>query len=71
MEINGIEYVNVETAANMLKVSQGRVRQLIADGEVTTLKLTRRLNMIPLREVEKFMNTPKKRGRPKKSIDNR
>ena len=70
MEINGIEYVNVDTAAKMLAVSAGRVRQLIASGRLPTLKITKRLNMIPLREVEFFMNTPRFGGRPKKALDN-
>jgi hypothetical protein len=74
MEINGIEYVNVDTASKMLEVSSGRVRQLIADGTLPTLKLTKRLNMIPLRNLEEFMNLPsKEHGRKRnvnKSIDN-
>lgn len=70
MEINGIEYVNVDTAAKMIGVSSGRVRQLIANGRLSTFKITKRLNMIPLREVEFFVNTPRKEGRPKKSLDN-
>ena len=70
MEINGTEYVDVATAAAILKVTGGRVRQWIANGQLSSIKIGRRMNLLPLREVEIFSQKTRKNGRPKEVIDN-
>lgn len=70
MEINGIEYVDIPTAATIIKVTGGRVRQLIANGQLSSIKVGKRLNLLPLREVETFAQKIRKNGRPKEVLDN-
>jgi len=69
MDINGTECISIDTAAQILKVTSGRVRQFIAEGRLRSIKVGSRLNMLPLRDVELFAEKPRKQGRKKPVLD--
>lgn len=61
MSIKG--YVTTKEAAERLDVSPGRVRQMIADGDVESIKLGA-TRLITIESLERFEATRRGRGKP-------
>lgn len=64
MEINGVECVDVEAAANRIGVSAGRVRQLIADGTLPVMPLGMRKKWIAIEAIDAYKKTSRPVGNP-------
>jgi len=60
-----IEYISTPEAARMLGVSDGRIRQMVASGQLPAKKEGRD-NMVRFTDVEALRTKPRKAGRPKK-----
>lgn len=59
--IEGKEYVTTREAATLLKVSHGRVRQLVRDGVLTDkIQLDPRRTLVSLEQVKEYDNTRRK-----------
>lgn len=57
------EYVDIPEAARILGVSEGRIRQLVADGKLEHKKVSP--TQIPLTAIVERMQSPPPNGRPK------
>ena len=65
VNINGKDYVTTSEAARILKLSSGRVRQLVMDGVITDkIALAPRQTLISLEQVHEYEATKRKAGRP-------
>ena len=60
------KYFPVRDAAEMLGLSVGRIRQLIAEERISAVKLTDRMSLIAESEVKRFSKLKRKPGRPAK-----
>ncbi len=60
------DFFTVKDVAQKLKVSVGRIHQLITDGRITPVKKIGNYNFFDKESVEKLAKTPRKTGRPKK-----
>jgi excisionase family DNA binding protein len=54
MVINGEEHITIKEAAEIIGVSAGRVRQLVASKRLPSIKVGARLNMISRKTAEEF-----------------
>lgn len=68
MEIDGIEYLDVQQAAKELNVSPGRVRQLITENRVTSIKLGQ-FRLVRASDIAGIKAEARTAGRPPKSKD--
>jgi excisionase family DNA binding protein len=66
MEIDGIEYLDVQQAAKELDVSPGRVRQLITENRVNSIKLGQ-FRLIRALDIASIKAEARTAGRPPKS----
>jgi excisionase family DNA binding protein len=66
MIIDGITYITVKEAAEILDVSDGRVRQFIMEGRLFPRKIAGRINVLPLADVQAFARLKRP---PHKHID--
>lgn len=66
MEIDGVKYFDVQQAAAELDVSPGRVRQLIAENRVESIKIGQ-FRLIKAVDVEKAKAEARGAGRPRKT----
>jgi excisionase family DNA binding protein len=57
--------LNVEEAAVLIKVTTGRVRQMLRGGEMKGRKANKRAWMIERQEVDRLAAEEKKTGRPR------
>jgi excisionase family DNA binding protein len=70
MEIDGIEYFDVKQAAIELGVTPGRVRQLITENRVASIKLGQ-FRLVKASDIEKVKAEARTVGRPSKPKDNK
>ena len=59
-ELNGM--TTVKDAAKILKVSVRRVHDFIAEGRLRAERITPRLYLLDLKDIEKFAKIPRKTG---------
>lgn len=55
--------VTVRDAAKRLRVSRQRVQQFIAEGRLPAVRVTSRMSLVDIRDVERLANIPRKPGR--------
>lgn len=67
---NQFDYVGVTVAAEMVGVTVGRIRQLIADETIKAERLNERAWAIPREELKKI-SRPKSVGRPRSGTPKR
>lgn len=61
------KYVNTATAADIVGVTSGRIRQWLGDGTLKGVKVSERSWLIPLTAVERIAKQPPPNsGRPRK-----
>ena len=58
--------VTVRDAARRLKVSRQRVQQFIAEGRLPAVKVTSRMCLVDIRDVDQLASVPRKPGRKSK-----
>jgi excisionase family DNA binding protein len=61
------KFVTVEAAAELIGCTDGRVRQLLRNGDLPGEKLSERVWLILRKDAEKYALIPYKTGRPKNS----
>jgi excisionase family DNA binding protein len=59
------KFVTVEAAAELIGCTDGRVRQLLRNGDLPGEKLSERVWLILRKDAEKYAAIPYKTGRPK------
>ena len=67
------KFISVSKAAEIIGVTEGRIRQLLAietsDGGLDGFKINERAWVIPRREAERIRDNPFEIGRPRGSCD--
>jgi len=63
MSVPTSSFVSVQEAADLIGITDGRVRQLLRSGELRGHKVNERAWIIPMDEVERFRKLPPGKGR--------
>lgn len=61
--IDGKEYVSIKEAAEIIDVSEGRIRQFIFRKQLPSIQIGKRLRMLPLDAVQEFASMPRPTGK--------
>lgn len=60
--IDGQKYVNIKEAAEIIGVSEGRIRQFISREQLPSIQIGKRLRMIPMEAVQEFASLDRPSG---------
>lgn len=60
--IEGKQYVNIKEAAEIIGVSEGRIRQFIFLERLPSIQIGKRLRMLPLEAVKTFAESTRPSG---------
>lgn len=64
MEEQKWNWITVSDAAKQLRLTAGRMRQLVAEGRIQVTRLNPRMNVITREEFERFREIERRPGRP-------
>lgn len=65
-----LDLVTTKEAADIIGVTDARVRQMRKEEKIKAVKIDNRTWMIPLSEAQRLAENPPKTGRPRKSEKN-
>lgn len=60
--IEGKKYVSIKEAAEIIGVTEGRVRQFISRDQLPSIQIGKRLRMLPLEDVKSFAESDRPSG---------